>query len=103
MKIKVEGEKIVRAVKKLEGIEIVVENAEDAREGLHLLLERIRQGGAGLQARIKDIQVTAHQHYETSAVQYKTSFITEFLFEEGTSLQDKVGLIRELQICFQTL
>ena len=32
MKIKVESEKIINAVKKLEGIEIVLENLEDAKE-----------------------------------------------------------------------
>jgi len=35
MKIKVESEKIVKAVKKLEGIEMVLENAEDAKEALN--------------------------------------------------------------------
>ena len=36
MKIKVESEKIVKAVKKLEGIEIVLENLNDAKEAVHL-------------------------------------------------------------------
>ena len=38
MKIKVESEKIVKAVQKLKGIEIVLENADDAKEALNLVL-----------------------------------------------------------------
>jgi copper chaperone CopZ len=34
MKIKVESEKIIKAVKKLDGIEIVLENLDDAREAI---------------------------------------------------------------------
>jgi len=43
MKVKVESEKIVKAVRKLEGIEMVLENAEDAKEALQpdLVEERI--------------------------------------------------------------
>ena len=40
MKIKVEGQKIISAVKKLDGIEIVLENLEDAREAIQLILLR---------------------------------------------------------------
>ncbi len=38
MKIKVESEKIVKAVKKLDGIEIVLEDADDAKEAISLIL-----------------------------------------------------------------
>jgi hypothetical protein len=40
MKIKVESEKIIKAVKKLEGIEIVLENLNDAKEAIQLILSR---------------------------------------------------------------
>ena len=40
MKIKVESEKIIKAVKKLDGIEIVLENLDDAREAINLILLR---------------------------------------------------------------
>ncbi len=48
MKIKVEGEKIIKAVKKLDGIEIVLENLDDAREAINLILLR-----AGLFEKLK--------------------------------------------------
>ena len=40
MKIKVESEKIIKAVKKLDGIEMVLENFDDAREVINLILLR---------------------------------------------------------------
>ena len=40
MKIKVESERIVKAVKKVDGIEILVENVDDAKEALNLILRK---------------------------------------------------------------
>ena len=40
MKIKVESERIIKAVKKLDGSEIVLENLDDAREAINLILLR---------------------------------------------------------------
>ena len=40
MKIKVESEKIVNAVKKLDGIEIVLENPDDAKEAINLIIRK---------------------------------------------------------------
>jgi len=37
MKVKVESEKIIKAVKKLDGIEIVLENTNDAKEAINLI------------------------------------------------------------------
>jgi len=40
MKITVDGKKIIKSVKKLDGIEIVLENQEDAKEAVNLILAR---------------------------------------------------------------
>ena len=40
MKIKIEGDKIIKAVKKLDGIELVIENTDDAREAFNLILRK---------------------------------------------------------------
>ena len=101
MKIKVESEKIIKAVKKLNGIEIVVENPDDAKEAIHLILGKtgiFEREGSG---RLKDFNVTAFQRYETSAVDYKMIFLLEFLFEEDVSLETKVAVIKELQEFFE--
>ena len=41
MKIKMDGEKIVKGVKKVDGIEIVLENTGDAKEGIDLIIWHI--------------------------------------------------------------
>ena len=96
MKIKVPGDKIVKGVKKLEGIEIVVQNPEDAREGIDLILNKTGIG-ADLEDKLKDINTTASRSYETSAVDYKVIFLLEFVFQDHVPLEIRVALIRSFQ------
>jgi hypothetical protein len=97
MKIKVESEKIVKAVKKLDGIEMVLENAEDAKEALDLILRRTDLFKQENFKHLKDVNVSAVQEYKSSAVDYKIVFLLDFLFEDGTSLETKIDIIKELQ------
>jgi hypothetical protein len=97
MKIKVESEKIIKAVKKLEGIEIVLENLEDAREAIDLILWRTGLFDKHKDAEPKEVRVTSFQKYETTAVDYKMIFLLEFIFEENISLDNRVEIIQELQ------
>ena len=97
MKIKVESQKIIKAVQKLDGIEIVVENLEDAKEAINLILTRTGLFEKHKEAKLKDVTVTSYQKYETTAVDYKMIFLLEFVFEKNTSLEDKVTAIKELQ------
>lgn len=96
MKIKVAADKIAKAVKKLEGVEIVVENPQDAREGIDLILNKTGIG-KDLEGNLKDIKTTAFQSYETSAVDYKITFLLAFVFEDHVPLETKVSAIRALQ------
>ena len=100
MKIKVEGEKIIKAVKKYDGIEILLENPEDAKEAINLILRRSELFKREDYERLKDVRVTSFQEYKTSAVDYKMVFLLNFLFEEPTSLETKVSIIKELQEFF---
>ena len=100
MKIKVESERIIKAVKKLDGIEIVLENLEDAKEAINLILLR-----AGLFEKHKDVEpkevrVSSYQNYETTAVDYKMIFLLEFIFENDISMDTRVAVIKELQEFF---
>ncbi len=97
MKIKVESEKIIKAVKKLDGIEIVLENLDDAKEALNLILRRTGLFDKHKDAELKDVKVTSFQKYETTAVDYKMIFLLEFLFEDDISLDNKVAVLKELQ------
>ena len=100
MKIKVESEKIIKAVKKLEGIEIVLENLNDAKEAIQLILGRSGLFEMQEAGKFKDIAVTSFQKYETTAVDYKMIFLLEFIFEADVALNDRVAVIKELQNFF---
>ena len=100
MKIKVEGQKIISAVKKLDGIEIVLENLEDAREAIQLILLRTGLFDKHKEVEIKEVKVTSYQRYETTAVDYKMIFLLEFVFKNDTALDTKVAVLKELQNFF---
>ncbi len=103
MKVKVESEKIVKAVKKLDGIEIVLENTDDAKEAINLILRKTELFKRDDYSKLKDVKVTSFQEYETSAVDYKMIFLLEFLFEEDVSLDTKLAIIKEVQEFFNKI
>ena len=100
MKVKIEGEKIIKAVKKLNGIEIVLENNNDAKEAMDLILKKIELPNAIDFNKLRDVSVSSFQEYNTSAVQYKMIFLLEFLFVDNLSSETKVALIKEIQNFF---
>jgi len=101
MKIKVEGDKIVRVVKKVEGIEIVLQTPADAKEGIDLILQKSDLSAKEAFRGLRDIQVTSFQEYKTSAVDYKMIFLIEFVFDENVPLDARVAAIREFQAIFE--
>jgi hypothetical protein len=103
MKIRVERDKIIKAVKKLEEIEIVLDNAGDAKEAIDLILRKTSFIKVEFYEKVKDIAVTASQEYKTSSVDYNTIFTLEFNFEEDTAVESKVAFIRDLQDFFNKL
>ena len=103
MKIKIESQKIIKAVKKLDGIEIVLENLEDAKEAINLILTRTGLFETHAEAKLKDVTVTSYQKYETTAVDYKMIFLLEFVFEANIPLNTKVSVIKELQDFFNNV
>lgn len=100
MKIKVESEKIVKAVKKLHGVEMVLENAEDAREALNLILNKKDIFKQDPFAYLKEVSVSSIQEYKTSAVDYRLVFLLEFFFQDQVPAEVKVSVIKELQDFF---
>jgi hypothetical protein len=100
MKIKIEGQKIISAVKKLDGIEIVLENLEDAREAIQLILLRTGLFEKHKEVELKEVKVTSYQKYETTAVDYKMIFLLEFVFKDDTALDAKVSVLKEFQSFF---
>ncbi len=100
MKVKVENEKIIKAVKKLDGIEIVLENTDDAKEAINLILRKTELFKRDEYGKLKEVKVTSLQEYETSAVNYKMMFLLEFLFEDEVPLDTSVAVIKEVQEFF---
>jgi len=100
MKVKVESEKIIKAVKKLDGIEIVLENTNDAKEAINLILQKTELFKKDEYAKLKEVKVTSFQEYKTSAVDYKMVFLLEFSFDDDVSLETKVAVIKEVQEFF---
>jgi hypothetical protein len=99
MKIHVPGDKIVKTVKKLQGIELVLENTEDAQEAIDLIVQKAEIPHLDT---LKEYHITATRQYETSAVQYKLWFLLEFHFQEGTALETRVAVIKGLQRLFDS-
>ncbi len=100
MKVKVESEKIIKAVKELDGIEIVLENTDDAKEAINLILRKIELFKRDEYAKLREVKVTSFQEYKTSAVDYKMIFLLEFVFEDDVPLDTKVAIIKEVQEFF---
>jgi hypothetical protein len=100
MKIKVESEKIIKAVEKLAGIELVLESVDDAKEAISLILKKPELFEDHEQGELKEVGVKAYQEYRTSAVDYKMVFLLEFVFEEGVSQDSRVSLIKQFQEFF---
>ncbi len=103
MKIRVNDEQILKAVKRLEGIELVVEGEEDALEGIRLILRKPENFGANRFDRLKDIKVSTSMGYETSAVEYRMRFILEFVFEDDVPLDEQVESIKAFQSLLERL
>ena len=100
MKIVVAGEKIIKAVKKTDGIEIVLETPEDAKEAISLVLKKSELIQGEGQTKLRDIKVGSTRTYATSAVDFKMMFILEFLFEDDVSCDTKVAVIKSMQEFF---
>ncbi len=101
MKIKVESDKVTKAVKKLNGIEVVLENAEDAKEAIDLVLRKADLVKKEHYSKLKEVVVTSLQEYKTSAVDYRLVFLLEFVFHPDAAMEEKVALIKEVQDFFQ--
>ncbi len=103
MKIKVESEKVVKAVRKLDGVEIVLESTDDAKEAIDLVLRKTDLIKGDDDGDLKEVKVTSIREYETSAVDYKIVFLLEFLFKDNVSLDTKVSIIKEVQKFFEKI
>lgn len=103
MRIKIRDEKITKAIKKLEGIDIILKNVEDAKKAMRLILRKTEISGTKDFEGIKDIAITQVVEHATSAVEYQTYYEIEFILTDERFIEMEVTLIKELQAMFEKL
>jgi hypothetical protein len=103
MKIKVRDEKITKAIKNLEGIDIVLKTVEDAKKAMHLILRKTEMSRSKDYEGIKDIVITRIVEHATSAVEYQTYYEVEFILADERFIDMEIALIKELQAMFEKL
>ena len=84
----------------MDGIEIVLENPDDAKEAINLILRKTDLFKGDDYGKLRGVNVSSFQEYKTSAVDYKMIVLLEFLFEDNISLDTRVAVIKELQEFF---
>ncbi len=103
MRIKVQDEKIIRAIKKVEGIDIVIKTAEDAQKAIRLILRRTEISKAKEYEGLKEIIITQVIEHPTSAVEFTTFYEIEFVLADQRYTEMEIALIKELQGMFAKL
>ncbi len=103
MRIKVRDEKIIKAIKKLEGIDIVLRNVDDAKKAIRLILRRTQISKTPDYAGLKDIAVSQVIESRTSAVENLIFYEIEFILADERYAEMEIGLIREIQSLFERL
>lgn len=101
MKIKVFEDQMTRAIKRLVGIELIIDTVEEARRGLALILERTETAKRADYNGLKEIRISQKVEHPTTAVEHKLAYILEFVLEDDSYLPMEIALIQELQRIFQ--
>jgi hypothetical protein len=79
---------------------MVLENADDAKEALNLILKKKDIFKEDPFDHLKEVSVSSVQEYKTSAVDYRLVFLLEFLFQDHVPAEVEVSVIKELQDFF---
>jgi hypothetical protein len=103
MKIRVRDQKITKAIKNLEGIDIVLKTVEDAKKAMLLILRRTEISRSKDYEGLRDIAITRFVEHATSAVEYQTYYEVEFILTDERFTDMEIALIRELQAMFEKL
>ncbi len=103
MRIRVLDEKIVKAIKKLEGIDIVLKSVEDAQKAVRLILRKTDIAKTKEYDGLKDIAITQAVEHPTSAVEYTIYYEIEFIIADERHTDMEIALIKELQAMFAKL
>jgi hypothetical protein len=103
MRIKLQDEKITKAIKKMEGINIILKTVEDAKKAMRLILRKTEISRTKDYEGLKDIAITQVVEHATSAVEYQTYYEVEFILTDDRFIEMEIALIKELQAMFEKL
>ncbi len=101
MRIKVRDEKIIKAIKKLEAIDIILKTVDDAKKAIRLILRKTEISKTPDYTGLKDIAVTQVLESRTSAVENLISYEIEFILTDDRYIDMEISLIKELQGIFE--
>ena len=103
MRIKVRDEKLIRAIKKLVGIDIIFKNVEDAKKAMGLILRHTEIARSPEYEGLKEIRMSQVVEHPTSAVESHIYYEIEFVLSDDRYLDMEIALIKELQGMFEKL
>ena len=103
MRIRVRDEKITKAIKKLEGIDIILKTVDDAQKAMRLILRKTEISRGKDYEGLKDIAITQVVEHTTSAVEYQTYYEVEFILTDDRFIEMEIALIKELQSMFEKI
>jgi hypothetical protein len=103
MRIRVRDEKITKAIKKFEGIDIILKTVEDAKKAMRLILRKTEISRTKDYEGLKDFAITQVVEHATSAVEYQTYYEVEFILTDDRFLEMEIALIKELQTMFEKI
>jgi NMD protein affecting ribosome stability and mRNA decay len=103
MRIRVRDEKISKAIRKLEGIDIILKTVDDAKKAMRLILGKTEISRTKDYEGLKDITITQVVEHTTSAVEYQTYYEVEFILTDDRFIEMEISLIKELQSMFEKI
>jgi hypothetical protein len=103
MRIRVRDEKIIKAIKKFEGIDIILKTVEDAKRAMRLILRKTEISRTKDFEGLKDVAITQVVEHATSAVEYQIYYEVEFILNDDLFIEMEIALIKELQALFEKI
>jgi hypothetical protein len=101
MRIKVPEENLVKAMKELEGVDILLKDAEEAKKVLMLIIRHTETSKHEDFMRLLDFGITESLEYPTTSVEYRRYYEIEFKLADEKFTDMELALIRELQKLFK--
>ena len=101
MKIKASQQELTRAIRKLIGIDIIIDTVDEAKKALNMILEKTETSkNPFFKTLLTDILITQKVEHATTAMEHQVVFVIEFVLGDENYLPLEIELIQELQKIF---